>query len=309
MPGILHSNRRRQAGKIALFLLLAGASSAAFPKAVPALGGPWPITVSVEGEVRRPGTYTLPHNATLSSLILAASGFTDNADLRGAALVRISARTAQEAELKSTAGRLAAETGGSEEAGNALRPVVALLLELRTSGRVPIRAAHPRLLKHSPDDLRLEEGDALRVPARVDSVTVAGAVAGTVAGAEGAGGGNASVRVPFSPGLPLAEYVRRAGGYAADADRDRVYLLRADGTTALLTPGFISWNTAASRWEVTALAGSLPGIDPGDAIVVPRHPPDGLPRKTARRIPPLLMRAAEITGMPVLLPGAPPERP
>ena len=220
--------------------------------------------------MRRPGAFTLPHNATLSSLLLAAGGFTDNADLRGAALVRASVRAAQEAELKSTAAKLSLEADGSGEAGDALRPVAALLLTLRPSGRVPVRVTLPRLLKNSPDDLRLEGGDALRVPARADTVAVAGAVRA------------ASDNVPFSPDRPFEEYVRHAGGYAEDADRDAVYLLRADGTTALLTPGFVSWNPAAARWEVTALAGSLPAHRPGRhdrrvAVPVPRSSAENRP--------------------------------
>lgn len=296
MPRLLQNPRARRAGKTAVFLLLAAACAVLLPGSVRALGGPWPVAVTVEGEVRRPGAYTLPHDATLSSLVLAAGGFTDDADPRGAALFRLSARAVRKAELDNTAATLALETGGSEAAGDALRPAVALLMGLTPSGRVPVRMTHPRLLKNSPDDLRLEEGDVLRVPARVDTVAVAGAVAGAARGAP--------ARVPFSPGLPLEEYVRRAGGYAGDADRDAVYLLRADGTTALLTPGFLSWNPAASRWEVTALTRSIPEIGPGDTIVVPRPPLPGLPRKVARRIPRLLMRAAEIAGAPVVLPGA-----
>jgi hypothetical protein len=85
---------------------------------------PRPITVSVEGEVRRPGSYTLPHDATLSTLIGAAGGTTDNADLAAATLTRESAN-----------------------------PVAAPL-------------SHPRLLKGSPADLSLADGDTLRVPTR-----------------------------------------------------------------------------------------------------------------------------------------------
>ncbi len=297
MPRLLQCPRGPRAGKTAGFLLLAAACALLLPGTVRALGGPWPIAVTVEGEVRRPGAYTLPHDATLSSLVLAAGGFTDGADPRGAALIRLSARAAGKAELDNAAATLALDTGGSGAAGDALRPVVALLMGLSPAGRVPVRMTHPRLLKNSPDDLRLEEGDALRIPARDDTVAIAGAVGGAAR--------EAPARVPFSPGLRLAEYVRRAGGYAGDADRGAVYLLRADGTTALLTPGFVSWNRAAARWEVTALARSIPEIGPGDAIVVPRPTLPGLPRRTARRVPGVLMRAAEITGTPVVLPGAP----
>src|SRR4030042_1939166 len=54
------------------------------PAPAGAIGGPQPVPVAVEGEVRRPGSYTLPHDATLSTLIVAAGGTTDNADLAAA---------------------------------------------------------------------------------------------------------------------------------------------------------------------------------------------------------------------------------
>lgn len=73
----------------------AGAFVAAFllfplfcPTLAEAIGGPRAITVTVEGEVRHPGSYTLPHNATLSTLIVAAGGTTGNADLAAATLRR-----------------------------------------------------------------------------------------------------------------------------------------------------------------------------------------------------------------------------
>ena len=290
MPRILQRRPRRRGAWIALFLLPGAALAAILPGTARALGGPQPITVSVEGEVRRPGACTLSPGATLSALILAAGGFTDNADMRGASLARVSARQGQQAELREMAGRLAPEPGAAEAAREAARPVVALLENLRASGRVPIRLTHPRLLKNSPRDLPLEEGDVLRIPAKADSVTVAGAVRA------------ASGAIPFSPKLPLKKYIRRAGGYADDADRNQVFLLRADGTTADLSPGIVTWNPAASRWEVTALAGGPPEIGPGDTIVVPRTPPPGLPPDSSRKLPEILRRAAEIAGTPVVLP-------
>jgi protein involved in polysaccharide export with SLBB domain len=272
------------------FLLAVATVCLAFPKGALPLGGPKAVTASIGGEVRRPGNYTLPPGSTLSSLLIAAGGFTDNAFPGGAILRRASARAAQESELRETASRLYWETAATGETRDAARPVVLLLRTLAPSGRAPVRLSHPRLLKGSPADLPLEEGDALSVPPKADTVAVAGAVRAD------------SASVPFTADLPYKEYIRRAGGYAGGADRGDVYLLRADGTVALLSLGFVSWNPAASRWEVTALAGTTPAVSPGDTIVVLRPPPKGLPPKAARELPGILMRAAEIAAEPVTLP-------
>ena len=292
MSGAFHSPRLNQG---AALLLLTAACLAAWPGTALALGDSRPITVLVEGEVRRPGAYSLPPDATLSSLVLAAGAMTDNADFGGAALYRASALASQKARLAETAEEIArvVEKAEAAGAGNTLLPILAFLRELRPNGRVPVRMTFPRLMKNSPHDLRLEEGDILLIPPMAESVTVAGAAH------------NPSDNVSFIPGAPLKEYIRRAGGYKDDADQNHVHLLRANGTTVLLTPGFLSWNPAAYRWEVTALTGAIPDISPGDTIVVFRALPSGLPRQTARRLRQALVLALEIAGVT----GIPPEPP
>ena len=105
-------------------LLLAGLFH---PTPAGAIGGP--VTVTVEGEVRQPGSYALPPGATLSTLVVAAGGYTDNADLAAATLTR------------------------------------------ETANLVAAPLSHPRLLKGSPADLLLADGDTLRIPARTPGRT------------------------------------------------------------------------------------------------------------------------------------------
>jgi protein involved in polysaccharide export with SLBB domain len=290
MPPLRSGARQRRAAQIAGAFLLAVAWCALLPETARALGGPRPVTVSAQGELRRPGTYTVPPDATLSTLILAAGGFTDAAAPRGASLVRASTRTAQETELREMAARILADSGPPGEGREAARVLAERLRRLRPSGRLPVRITYPRLLKNSPDDLPLQEGDVLHIPPRTETVAVAGAVRSPSGG------------IPFRPGAPFGEYVRDAGGYAADADRGRVYLARADGTAALLSLGTISWNESAGRWEVTALAGGPPAVSAGDTIVVSRALPGTFPVRLRRELPAITLRAAEIVGAPVLLP-------
>src|SRR5512139_2920491 len=276
----------------ALSLIAGMAAILATPSGAHAQGGPWMVPVSIEGEVRKPGTYTLPPGSAMSSLLYAAGGFTDNAYVRGAILTRASAREAQETELRKIAARISAGADGGTGAPGTpgIHRIASFLAALRPSGRLPVRLSHPRLLKGTAADIPLEEGDIVRIPAKTGTV----GVTGSVRTADGA--------IPHAPKMSYKEYIRQAGGYGDDADREHVFLLRADGTVALLSLGFVAWNPAASRWEVTALSGGPPAVGPGDTIVVPRLPPGDLPAQIARDLPGTLMRATEIAGTPVILP-------
>ena len=255
------------------------------PTIAAAIGWPQPLTVAVEGAVRRPGSYTLPHDATLSTLIVAAGGYADNADLAAATLARESAREAQSGELQNIVRGLReyrAERPGGWDAWRGFLDRVGALPPL---GRVPAPLSHPRLLKGSPRDLPLEEGDILRIPRKRDTVTVGGAVQqpGRV--------------VPFEGKTGADEYVRRAGGYADTADRGNAYLMRSNGAVVPLRRGLLVWNAYADRWEIPALVGGAPAIGPGDTIFVPKKPASGGPPAAVRNLQSLLMRIAEITGV------------
>jgi len=284
MPCILRSVRRRGAW-IAACVLLGAAFTAGLPGTVRAIGGPRPVTVTVEGEVRRPGSYTLPHGATLSALVLAAGGYADNADLAAATLTRESAREAQSGELQNIVLRLREASAERPGEWDAWREFLDQLGALSPLGRVPTRLSHPRLLKGSPRDLPLEEGDVLRIPRKRDTVTVRGAVRepGRI--------------VPFAGKTGTDEYVRRAGGYADTADRGQAQLMRPNGTVVPLRRDLLAWNADASRWEIPALVGGAPAIGPGDTILVPRKPVPGSRAASVRNLQELLMRVAEITGV------------
>ncbi|PWB62250.1 MAG: hypothetical protein C3F14_10145, partial [Deltaproteobacteria bacterium] len=152
--------------------------------------------------------------------------------------------------------------------------------------RLPVKLAHPRLLKGTGDDLPLEDGDVLAVPSKSGTVAVTGAV-------ESPG----VVSLDEAKTDPAA-YIRRAGGFTENADRKHVYLLKADGTALPVYRKWIRWNVKAARWEIPAFQGPGPRVEAGDTVVVPKQARAAWARssKDLRR---LLMEIHALTGVRV----------
>jgi len=244
-------------------------------------------SVTILGAVKHPGTYVLPKGEKLSSLIERAGGFTDNAWLRGAALSRESARARKGNPLRDLIARVELEAFAKPGEEEQKREFIRKLSELNPGPEIPVRLMHPRLLKGTEQDLPLEAGDALFVPSRTDIITVIGAVKtpGAVS--------------PYSPKTMSEEYIRRAGGFAKDPDREHVYLLKADSTVIPLSREWIRWNAKESRWEIPAFRESAPPVEPGDTIVVPKKPVRSVWSRAIKNLPQLLMEIHGLTGVRV----------
>ena len=212
-----------------------------------------PETVTVQGEVWRPGQYPKSEGEHLSSLLARAGGFTPRAFPRGAVLVRPSVRAQQQRELQgyiqqqrqqilaesSAYAMGASETGG----GTAQAEQVALQTRLAALGEIANRADLGRVvieleslekLRGSPADLLLESGDEILIPIRPQTVSVLGAV-----------------RHPSSfthaGDLGGKDYVKLAGGPTEHGVVGDAYVVRPSGATDL----------------------SISHVDVGDVIIVP----------------------------------------
>ena len=241
-----------------------------FVRAVPE----WELyrTVSISGEVRFPGIYTVKKGETLSSVIDRAGGFTDKAYLRGAVFTRESVREIQQKQLNRMIERLEREllaTGVTETAA-ALTAEEAKIMELgikhkkefisalkatKATGRVIIALREPDILKGSPYDIEWEEGDKLHVPMNPETVQVIGAVYNETA-------------FVYDTKKRFEDYVELAGGYTRNADEKAAYILKTNGTAIRANNGLfnISWNKRSKAWEFT----TQHGLEPGDTIVVPQ---------------------------------------
>jgi protein involved in polysaccharide export with SLBB domain len=213
--------------------------------------------VRLEGEFNAAGVYSILPGETLRGLLARAGGLTPDAYLYGSQFTRESTRRIEQQRLQEYANELDAQIS-AVTASNQSRAVTASDQMAASASEANARSAVNRLrsltpvgrivLDLKPDssgiesvpDLPLEDGDRLVVPRVPASVSVQGNVYNP----------NAFV---FTPGQRVNNYLRRAGGPDREADRKRIFLLRADGS--VISSQYK--NVGDQR------------IFPGDTIVVP----------------------------------------
>jgi polysaccharide biosynthesis/export protein len=208
-----------------------------------------PKSVTLVGQVTRPGAYTLSPGERLSDVLKRAGGVTPDGFLGGSIFLRKSAAERerrfiqefverQKLDLAQQQARLA-QGGDSTGAKAALAAQSSLTTALESQsdpGRVVLDLDEDGKWVGTVRDPMLEGGDRLTVPLRPATVTVLGSV--------------------MNPGTLMArrnasfgDYIKLAGGVAHDADITRSYLLRANGEAVP--------RRSAAR------------VHPGDAIIVP----------------------------------------
>ncbi|MDM5128119.1 SLBB domain-containing protein [Aeromonas salmonicida] len=208
-------------------------------------------TVQVFGEVKYPGTYTVRRGESLQDLIQRVGGITPYANPNGAVFAREALRK-QEAERISllrdelkqeiatmTLRRQSSIANYTSSPAEAMT-VVNQLENSKAVGRMTIDM--PAILSGDKQaDVMLQDGDKLYVPALQNVVSIQG-----------------MVQFPsshvYDGNLSVNDYLSRAGGTKKQADTDRIYVIKANGSVML--PGD-SW------------FGGRKSLEPGDTIVVP----------------------------------------
>ena len=214
-------------------------------------------SANITGRVLYPGNYAVKRGERLSSLLERAGGYADDAFMRGAVLLRESVRVDQqkqiddmiktlEREIVYAGNQAVATSTGTSDVAYAKESMAMknryldAVKTIKASGRLVITLPEDyRLLKGSPYDITLEEGDRLHIPDKPGTVQVIGSVLTPAA-------------FVYREGQPFNAYVKMAGGYSISANPKRTYIMKADGST------------------VRALAGNKPRIvEEGDYIIVP----------------------------------------
>ncbi|EHH2482002.1 OtnA protein [Vibrio parahaemolyticus] len=210
-------------------------------------------TVTLQGEVRFPGTYTVRQGETLRELLERAGGLTEFAHPQGAIFTREALRLQEQKLLNQYAADMRAETAkktfrADSNMGSVISDpdktlkFVEEASRSKALGRMVVQLN--RILKGERSaDFMLEDGDFLFVPTFRNTVSIMG-----------------EVQVPITylldNKLNVDDYLNKAGGAKKQADEDRIFVVRADGSVYKPSSGYWFGN---NKEELKA----------GDTIVVP----------------------------------------
>jgi protein involved in polysaccharide export with SLBB domain len=220
-----------------------------------------PVIVSLEGEFAHAGVYQARSGETVRQIVTRVGGLTPHAYIYGTEFTRESTRKEQEERLKQALNQLEEDVqrAAASRARNVTSQEDAAALEQQTKSQQAIinrlRGLQPtgRIVLQLPanakaadlPDISLEDGDRLYVPARPSTVSVFGSVF------------NESSFL-FGPDKSVSDYISLAGGPRKEADKDSIYVIRADGSVVSgRNSSFLTASLDSTR------------LMPGDAIVVP----------------------------------------
>ncbi|NLU96877.1 sugar transporter [Marinomonas sp. UCMA 3892] len=209
------------------------------------------MVVELQGEFVFPGTYTFKRGETLKDVIERAGGFTEFAYPSGAVFSRERLKR-QEAErlkflnaqLKQEISAMSLRRQGSTSVSD---PAQAIAVVDQLDNVVPVGRLVVDLNYAVKGDklanLMLEKGDKLFVPALNPVVSIVGEV-------------QFSSNHTFNPNLTVEDYIASAGGTKRQADTDRIYIVKANGSVELPNNSF---------W----FSRDYDPLEPGDTIIVP----------------------------------------
>lgn len=232
-------------------------------------------SVTISGEVRFPGNYTIRRGEALSSVLKRAGGLTTYAFAKGAVFTRENLRQREQDQLDKLATRIEADLARSQleksqslsaegnthldkEAIAVSKNVVQQIRNTKALGRLvidlPALLAGPQIAGLTRDgyeeiDISLQPGDRLVIPRDTQEVTVLGEVFH----------GTSHL---FRSGIDRDEYIRLSGGTTRKADIDNIFIVKANGRVVGSGSGLFGTG-------IFARTSTLANIEPGDTIIVP----------------------------------------
>jgi polysaccharide export outer membrane protein len=207
-------------------------------------------TVSINGRVQFPGEYNYIEGERLSDLVARAGGIRKDGFISGAILQRTSAQILQKDANNRLANQLKKSYASSlltaDGNNNSIDEIIKLsdiITNSKPIGRVSIDL-NRALNDEEKYNLYLEPEDILTIPFKNNSVTVIGEV-------------NNENTVFYDSNLKVSDYISLAGGFSKKANKDNIYIIRANGSIIPINNGFYRFGLSRAS------------LEPGDTVVVP----------------------------------------
>ena len=203
--------------------------------------------VTIKGEVRFPGTYSIQRGETMADLLERAGGLTHDAFPFGAIFLRDSVKAKEKEQVRNLADELRREIAAkalTKDGGTISFEQAQLMLNqlenIEVIGRLSINL-NGIIAGLKNDDIQLEANDELYIPSKNQTVSIMG-----------------QVQYPSTHRYiahdTFDQYLEMAGGPRKRADEGRSYILRANGSVIFPNETWFSNGTQ---------------MMPGDTIIVP----------------------------------------
>jgi len=217
-------------------------------------------SVTIDGEVRFPGTYGIEEGERLSSVLERAGGLRDDAYPGGAVLERVGVREMEESNrqemirrIESAMPTVSPGLSTPQDQQNLLQTMQQqqqqVLASLRThasTGRLVIKISTAlSQWQNTSADVVMRAGDRLSIPKRPDFVLVGGQVYNATG-------------ITYRPGKDAEWYLRQAGGVTRSGDKRNIFVVRADGSVVGAQGSTLFGNTVLDL-----------RLHPGDSVIVP----------------------------------------
>lgn len=195
------------------------------------------ISVSINGEVLNPGSYSLISRVErISDLVKRAGGTIFTADINGAKLIRRNAIDYYNVEKIQKIANASAKDSSN----------VILEEEMKAIREVAINLEQIMKNPGGKDDIYLEEGDIITIPLKNNLVVVSGEVFKPVA-------------IAYEQNKTLKQYLNDAGGVTRSGNKKRIFVVYPNGKAAKVKTPFLFFR-------------KYPAITAGSKIYIPKDP-------------------------------------
>ncbi len=170
--------------------------------------------VSVEGEARYPGVYTIVEGEPLSSLLRRVGGFTGKADLKQTKFVRPTNHMFEDKELERIKKTPEKDRSESE------REYLQIKIEQEPPDFIIIDFQKLWMKSDPKQDIKLRDGDRVIIPQRIETVALTGRF-------------NRPGSIVYKPGADIEYYIKQAGGLAWNANTRGMRVIKPSGQRLL----------------------------------------------------------------------------